>query len=220
MVRTKAIPTGRPQPGGPAENPLEAQSIGSAEGSESRASVARLAGHITVYRHADPRFPFLWESADQPPARWHGPGEGPVQYFADTPDGAWAEFLRHEGITEESELVNVRRVLWAIEWPDELPEVKPSLDPAVLTGGLETYPACQREARRLRAKGATALLAPSAALVSGGARGRKVNGGLQTAAPRDGKVLVAFGSRPGLVGWAAAFEARPPSDLLERVRHL
>ena len=57
---------------------------------------------MIVYRHADARFPFLWESADQPPARWHGSGEGPVQYFADTPDGAWAEFVRHEGITEES----------------------------------------------------------------------------------------------------------------------
>jgi hypothetical protein len=53
------------------------------------------------YRHADPRFPFLWESNDQPP--------GPVQYFADTPDGAWAEFLRHEGIRADAELVNLRR---------------------------------------------------------------------------------------------------------------
>ncbi len=75
---------------------------------------------MIVYRHADSRFPFLWESADQPPARWHGPAEGPVQYFADTPDGAWAEFLRYEGITDESELINVRRALWVIEVPDDL----------------------------------------------------------------------------------------------------
>jgi hypothetical protein len=66
---------------------------------------------VILYRHADPRFPFLWESAEQPAARWHGPGQGPVQYLADTPDGAWAEFLRHEGIREEAELVNVRRAL-------------------------------------------------------------------------------------------------------------
>ena len=64
---------------------------------------------MIVYRHADPRFPFLWEGNDQPPARWHGQGEGPVQYFADTPDGAWAEFLRHEGIRADAELVNLRR---------------------------------------------------------------------------------------------------------------
>ncbi len=41
---------------------------------------------MIAYRHADPRFPFLWESNAQPPGRWHGIGEGPVQYLADTPD--------------------------------------------------------------------------------------------------------------------------------------
>jgi hypothetical protein len=54
---------------------------------------------MIVYRQADLRFLFFWESADEFPACWHGAGESPVQYFADTPDGAWAEFLRHEGIT-------------------------------------------------------------------------------------------------------------------------
>jgi hypothetical protein len=34
----------------------------------------------------------------QPPMRWHGPGEGPVQYLSDTPTGAWAELLRHEEV--------------------------------------------------------------------------------------------------------------------------
>jgi hypothetical protein len=41
---------------------------------------------MIVYRNADPRFPFLCENADQPAARWLGAGEGPVQYFADTPE--------------------------------------------------------------------------------------------------------------------------------------
>jgi hypothetical protein len=175
---------------------------------------------MIVYRHADPRSPFLWESAAQSPARWHGPGEGPVQYFADTPDGAWAEFLRHEGITEESDLVNVRRALWAVEIPDKLPTDAPRLAPPVLTGGTETYEACQQEARRLRTKGAKALCAPSAALLPGGARGWKVDGGLQPAPERDGTVLAVFGFRPDFVGWMAAFAARPRSDLLSRIRYL
>ncbi|HZT33041.1 MAG TPA: RES family NAD+ phosphorylase [Bryobacteraceae bacterium] len=175
---------------------------------------------MIVYRHADPRFPFLWESAGQPPARWHGPGEGPVQYFADTPDGAWAEFLRHEGITKESELVNVRRALWAVEVPDDLPAEAPGLAEPVLTGGLGTYEECRKEARRLRGAGATALRAPSAALLPGGARGWKVDGGLQPASERGGTVLAVFGARPDFVGWMAAFAARPRSDLLPRVRHL
>jgi hypothetical protein len=175
---------------------------------------------MILYRHADPRFPFLWESADQPPARWHGPGEGPVQYLADTPDGAWAEFLRHEGITEESELVNVRRALWAVEVPDDLSAEAPQIAQQVLTGGTQTYEECQREARRLRNTGARALRAASAALRPGSARGWKVDGGLQPAAERDGTVIVVFGARPDFVGWMAAFAARPRSDLLVRVRHL
>ena len=175
---------------------------------------------MIVYRHADPRFPFLWEGIDQPPGRWHGPGEGPVQYFADTPDGAWAEFLRHEGISEESDLVNVRRALWAIELPDDLHTDAPRLTQPVLTGGIATYRACQEEARLLRAKGANAVRAPSAALLAGGARGWKVDGGLQPAAERDGIVLGVFGPCPKAVGWAASFVGRPRSDLVTRVRHL
>jgi hypothetical protein len=175
---------------------------------------------MIVYRHADARFPFLWESASQPSARWHGPGEGPVQYFADTPDGAWAEFLRHEGIATEAELVNVRRALWAIEAPVELPIDTPHLAQPMLTGGVATYEECRKEARRLRTKGAKALRAPSAALLPGGAGGWKVDGGLQAAAVRDGTVLAVFGPQPDFVGWMAAFAARPRSDLLARVRHL
>jgi hypothetical protein len=175
---------------------------------------------VILYRHADPRFPFLWESADQPPARWHGWGEGPVQYLADSPDGAWAEFLRHEGITEESELMDVRRALWAVEVPDELPAATPQIPDATLTGGLATYEDCRREARRLRSNGATALRARSAALLPGGARGWKVDGGMQPAAERDGTVLAVFGPCPDFVGWMAAFSARPRPDLLARVRHL
>jgi RES domain len=175
---------------------------------------------MIVYRHSDPRFPFLWESANQPPARWHGRGEGPVQYFADTPDGAWAEFLRHEGITDESELANVRRALWAVEVPDDLPAQAPRLSQSILSGGLGTYEACQKEGRRLRQRGAVAVRAPSAALLEGGARGWKVEGGLQPADKRDGTVLAVFGARPDFIGWMAAFAARPRSDLLARVRHL
>jgi RES domain len=175
---------------------------------------------MIVFRHADARYPFLWESPHQPAGRWNGAGEGPVQYFADTPDGAWAEFLRHEGIIEESELVNVRRALWAIELPDEFPTESPRLPRPVLAGGTATYEQCQKEARRLRATGANALRAASAALLPGGARGWKVDGGLQAAAERDGAVLAIFGLRPDFVGWTAAVAGRPRSDLLSRVRPL
>jgi hypothetical protein len=45
---------------------------------------------MIAFRHADPRLPFLREDRHQAQARWHDTAEGPVHYFADTPDGAWA----------------------------------------------------------------------------------------------------------------------------------
>ena len=174
---------------------------------------------MIVYRHADARFPFLWETDAQPPARWHGAGEGPVAYFADTPDGAWAEFLRHEEITDPADLEGVVRSVWAIELP-ESPSTRPRLPAEVLSGGLDSYPACQEEARRLRAKGATGLVAPSAAVRSGTRSGFRTDGGLRPGPARTERVHVVFGAQPGLVGWSACAEGRPRADLLPRVRPL
>ncbi len=174
---------------------------------------------MILYRHADPRFPFLQESADQPAARWHDAGEGPVQYLADTPDGAWAEFLRHEEITREEELQNVRRALWVVQVPDSIQPVQPVITREMLTGGLNSYSACQAEARRLRSEGAKELRAPSAALIEGGAGGWTVKDGLRPAPDQNGFVFALFGRRPDLVGWAATVAGRPSRDLLTRVRY-
>lgn len=174
---------------------------------------------MIVFRHADPRFPFLWEQPDQPPGRWHAAGEGPVHHFADTPDGAWAELLRHEEITEPEDLAGVRRSLWAVEL-SEPPERAPELPSSVLQGPPESYPRCRREAARLRAAGADGLRALSAALVSAGATGWRVEGGLRAASPRDGTVFVLFGRRPDLVGWRAVEAGAPGAEVLARVRHL
>jgi hypothetical protein len=170
------------------------------------------------FRHTDPRFPFLWEEASQPAARWHAEGEGPVHYFCDTPDGAWAEFLRHEEITDPEDLTTIRRTVWAVDL-DEEPSRSVNLPMETLTGGVETYPACQDEARRLRRNRATRLVVPSAALLPGGAHGWRVNGGLQPGSPRDGQVIVIFGPRPNLTGWPAARDGRPGEEVLLHVRH-
>ena len=61
---------------------------------------------MIVFRQADPRYPFLWSDPAQPAARWHGEAEGPAHYFADTPDGAWAELLRHEEITDPADTID------------------------------------------------------------------------------------------------------------------
>ena len=177
------------------------------------------------FRTCDARWPFLWDGAGQPPGRWHGPGEGPAQYLADTPDGAWAEFLRHEEITDPSDLAGIARDLWAVEVPDPPTggprPARPYLEAAVVRGGPRSYAACQAEARRLRAAGAQALRAPSAALLPGAARGQLVRrGALAEARRRDGRVLVLFGPRPHLRGWRCTHAGRPHERLLALVRPL
>jgi RES domain len=142
-----------------------------------------------------------------------------VQYFSDTADGAWAEFLRHEEITEPDDVATVRRALWAVELPDDGFE-NTELPLEVLTGGPETYPACREEGRRIRARGVLGILAPSASLLPGEARGWRVDGGLTPGPDRDGQTIAIFGRRPDLIGWAATGEGRPREDLLPAVRHL
>src|SRR3970282_1629804 len=111
---------------------------------------------MIVYRHCDKRFTYLWESADQPAARWHAQGDGPVQYFADSPAGAWAEFLRHEEITDFEDLAGVERAIWAVQIGD-IPPDRLALGDQVLLGGLSSYAECQAEAHRIRSSGSDGL---------------------------------------------------------------
>ena len=174
---------------------------------------------MIVFRQADPRYPFLWSDASQPAGRWHGDGEGPAHYFADTPDGAWAELLRHEEITDPEDAATLRRTLWAVEI-GEAPLTAVSLPAPVVTGGRETYRACQAHARRLRTRGARRLVAASAALLRGGATGREVSGGIERPGPlRHPRVIVVFGQTEGLVGWKTVQRGAPPADILPKVRH-
>lgn len=170
------------------------------------------------FRHSDPRYPFLWEGSGQPAARWHATGNGPAHYFSDTPDGAWAEFLRHEEISDPDDLTTIRRALWAVDLGDA-PLAKPDLPPETVGGGRSSYSACQAEASRLRRLGAAGLQAPAAALLPGAARGWRVDGGLQPGESRDGVVYVLFGRRTDVVGWRATAVGRPGEELLAAVHH-
>ena len=174
------------------------------------------------FRHGDARFPFLWEAGPQPPARWHGTGDAPATYLADSPDAAWAELLRHEEITDPADLAGISRRMWAVEVPDHVVAgaLGANLPARTLTGGRRSYPSCRRHAAALRAAGATALLAPSAAVISGRARGQKVVGGLVEADQRDGRVLVLFGGDwPDVRAWAAVDVGAPTLRQLGLARH-
>lgn len=142
-----------------------------------------------------------------------------MQYLASTPEGAWAEFLRHEEITDDVDLAGIRRALWVVEDDEEsLRAVHPNLPISATTGGPATYPICQREAQRLRTQGVSALMVPSAALKYSTATGNTVSFGFRVHRS-PAWVLVLFGSRPDLVGWLAAVGA-PPPEVLARVHHL
>lgn len=167
--------------------------------------------------HGDPRLPFPGGSAEQPSGRWHVRGAGPVRYLADTPDGAWADFLRREEITDPADLAGIERRLWAVELPADLPLAAPVAVPRkVATGGLDSYAACQREAGRLRELGATVLMAPSAALVRGAARGQTGDG---EGPAVDGIVWVLVGDQTTLRGWAAVDAGAPTERVLGLVAH-
>jgi hypothetical protein len=172
------------------------------------------------FRQCDPRFPFLWEGSSQPAGRWHAEGEGPAHYFADTPDGAWAEFLRHEEITDPADLATIRRAIWAVDLGNA-PAARVEVPTEIATGDRSTYDRCQAEARRLRAAGHHRIDTPSAALVPGGARGRRVERDEDDPPPRDGRVIVVFGEPKDLQleGWPAALAGTPAPDLVKRVRH-
>jgi len=175
---------------------------------------------VIVFRNTDVDVPFFWESVDQPAARWHGPADGPAQYTSTTPDAAWAEFLRHQGIDDPADLAGVERAMWAIEIPTDEPAVRPALPRAVLIGGGATYRACRREAARLRGGGATRLVSPSAAVRAATASGWRTAGGLVAGPRTTEQTIVLFGPRPAVRAWLAAAPGRPAASLLRRVRVL
>src|SRR3990172_1063351 len=147
--------------------------------------------HVIAYRHVDSRFPFLWEGGGQPAARWHAESEGPVAYLDETPDGAWAEFLRHEEITDPADLEGVDRALWCVEIGPP-PDLRPRLRRDILQGDLSPYAACRRFAARVRRGGAVGLTAPRAALAEGRAGGVVGGGGGKAGKAKDGRGFVFF----------------------------
>jgi len=171
------------------------------------------------FRHVDSRYPFLWEDSSQPAARWHEDGSGPTQYISETSDGAWAEFLRHEEITDPTELVGVARSLWAIQLPSDIDEAE-QVSIAAAVGGPASYAACQAYASTRRKAGIAVLDVPSAALVAGGAGGQVTDRGLHEASAMDGRNWVLYGSYANMRGWRVIDAGAPPVRVLGLVRPL
>ena len=145
----------------------------------------------------------------QPAGRWHGDGEGPAHYFADTPDGAWAEFLRHEEIDDPADLQTIRRQMWAVEI-GEAPAVPVEIRSAALGGGAEYLRALSAAGESVAREGRD----PSAGALCRADAWRRAQACACTQAcspaeARDGRVIVVFGAPEGLTGWVAAVDGRP-----------
>ncbi|PZM83454.1 MAG: hypothetical protein DKT66_09885 [Candidatus Melainabacteria bacterium] len=180
-----------------------------------------------LFRQSDANYPPLWEDgAFQRAARWHGNGQGPAQYFADTPDGAWAELLRHEEILEplsaEEFADRFNRTLWAVEvdLPDQICDMEKRVSGGELIGDELSYNVCQKAAIEAREENYIAIMAPSAALVEEGANGVCVGNGVLNSGPaRQGRVFVVFRAMPETICWPCGGTPILNERMISRVRY-
>ena len=178
------------------------------------------------FRVCDRRHPFLWSGAGQASGRWNRTGDQPVHYLASTPTVAWAEWIRHQEITDPGDLAGVAAALWAVLIPQEWG--KKELDSVALHFDqvLDTSPAAQ-EARLalvelLKKLGAQGLLAPTAALHHSDKvlpAVRVSNGSEQPELlAMPAQVILLWCEARLLPGWCCVPEGRPGAELLPLVR--
>jgi len=179
-----------------------------------------------AFRVCDRRYPFLWSGAGQASGRWNRTGDQPVHYLGSTPTVAWAEWIRHQEITDPGDLAGVAAALWAVLIPQEWGTR--DLDPVALPLDqvLDTSPAAQ-EARlalvgHLKKQGAQGLLAPTAALHDSDRvlpAVRVSNGSEQPERlAMPAQVILLWCEARVLPGWCCVPEGRPGTELLPLVR--
>jgi hypothetical protein len=175
---------------------------------------------LTTFRVVDVRFPPFWADPQQPDGRWHTAGQGPCHYLATTPEGAWAEVIRHEALRDPEDVADLHRSTWVVEAPDPPHHVDvPGTQAALFR---ISYRRCQEAARRLRDDGVRSFWADSAALPKAAARVRSVGSdGRLRSARRRSEVVVVFGSAfvRGLQAQHAT-DGHPDPNLTDRVQHL
>lgn len=168
---------------------------------------------VVAFRYASYDVPF-WARANTLPGRWHRVGDGPTQYWALNPDGAWAELIRHEDLTTAQDLRMVQMPMWTCRTP--LAMVVDLCDPDTQERhGISAeqlissnWTACQDLGRTLR-QTYRGVLSPSAVLPG------HVNFTMFGA-----RRMISWDSRSSLasaVPAALVAIGRPPDDLLHRV---
>ena len=174
---------------------------------------------VVAYRWADYDTP-LWASPNRVAGRWHALGAGPTQYWSLHPLGAWAEYVRSQGIYDPAGLETVSSRTWAAEFDLGGATVTTvsfanagdyGVTPAQLVA--DDHGPCRRLGGALRADH-DALIVPSAALPG--------TDNLVIFGPR---VMVPYGIEPpdpsvDVPTAPTADRARPPVELLGLVCHL
>jgi hypothetical protein len=182
--------------------------------------------HVTIsnvaFRYSNYDTPF-WAGPNTDPGRWHTAGSVATQYLSLTPDGAWAELIRHEDLKTEAAVAEVRTQIWVVrinqariaDYSTFTKAEQAGFPPDALVS--DDYTVCQAEGARLRAAGYAGVIAPSASLTSAvnvtifGARLRASFATVPKLARSVPAAVVAVGApRRGLVSKARHFGAVHP----------
>ncbi len=167
------------------------------------------------FRQTDYDTPF-WALPNSVAGRWNTVHEAPTQYWAQSPEVAWAERMRQEEIRDKATAATLRTTLWVATFQElrivDLTAGVPEgagVTRADLTS--QDYGPCQNLATELRASGVRGVLAPSAAIRGGTA--------LTLFGPR---VDIPWNEKPMLRGEVAATRVAlgsPPPGIVVRVLH-
>lgn len=124
----------------------------------------------TVFRWADYDTP-VWSRPNSKQGRWNrvAPGRS-AQYWTYSPETAWAEALRAQGLVEEADIAEMRSKFWVgqicmndiADLTDPAWRTWAGLDEQDLVG--DDWSVCQDAADTLRDAGANGIVTPSAAL--------------------------------------------------------
>jgi len=112
----------------------------------------------------------LWARPNSSAHRWNRRREDATQYLSLSVEGAWAELIRAEGVTEVAGLQLVRMPMWTLSLNETRIADYSTFERAEDAGFppdalvAEDHERCRAEATRLRDEGFRGVLAPSAAL--------------------------------------------------------
>lgn len=170
---------------------------------------------LTAFRWSTYDVPF-WSRPNSRDGRWNrADGVSITQYWSLTPEAAWAELIRHEGLVTEAELDLVRMPIWVCHVPSTfLVDLRRTdereaygIDEEYLI--LDDWRPCQALGARLR-RTHNGVIAPCAALPA--------HANLTLFGSRR---AIAWAGRPALASVVPATTVaigRPPEGLVTRVR--